>query len=172
MRPVNELIEKARVLLESYRQAGLILATAESCTGGLVAATLTDIAGSSDVVERGFVTYSNEAKTELLDVPQELVVRLGAVSAEVAEAMAQGALAHSPADVAVSVTGIAGPGGATPEKPVGLVYLGLCRRGTAPCHERHIFPGDRAAVRHASVAAALDLLARGLDLIQDASDLP
>ncbi len=111
------------------------------------------------MVERGFITYSNEAKAGLLGVPAELIEDVGAVSAEVAEAMAAGALGASAADVAVSATGIAGPGGATPSKPVGLVYLGICRRGATAAHERHVFPGDRAAVRRAAVAAALDLLA-------------
>ena len=124
------------------------------------------------MVERGFITYSNAAKIELLDVPEELIAGPGAVSAEVSKAMAQGALAHSRADVAASVTGIAGPGGATPDKPVGLVYLGLCRRGAAPCHERHVFPGDRAAVRRASVSAALDLLAKGIGPAQDPPGSP
>ncbi len=154
-----DLLSKAESLLDAYRRAGLKIATAESCTGGLIAGTLTEIAGSSDVVERGFVTYSNEAKTGLLAVPAELIDKVGAVSAEVAEAMAEGALDASAADVAVSATGIAGPGGATPSKPVGLVYLGICRRGGAPGHERHVFAGDRRAVRQAAVTAALDLLA-------------
>ena len=150
-------------LLDAYRRAGLKLATAESCTGGMVAARLTDIAGSSDVVERGFVTYSNEAKNELLGVPMDLIARVGAVSEEVARAMAEGAVARSRADVAVAVTGIAGPGGATPTKPVGLVHLACARRGSATLHERHVFPGDRAAVRAASVDAALALLLRRLN---------
>ena len=154
-----DVLKKAEALLDAYRRAGLKIATAESCTGGLIAATLTEIAGSSDVVERGFVTYSNEAKTELLGVPAAVIAQAGAVSAEVAEAMAEGALEASAADVAVSATGIAGPGGATTNKPVGLVYLGICRRGAPAAHERHVFAGDRAAVRRAAVAAALDLLA-------------
>jgi nicotinamide-nucleotide amidase len=154
-----DLLKSAEKLLEAFRSAGLRLATAESCTGGLIAATLTEIAGASDVVERGFVTYSNEAKTELLGVPAALIARAGAVSAEVAEAMAEGALDRSAADLAVAVTGIAGPGGATAAKPVGLVYLGVCRRGATAEHERHVFSGDRAAVRRAAVAAAFDLLA-------------
>jgi nicotinamide-nucleotide amidase len=153
-----DLLSTAEKLLEVFRSAGLRLATAESCTGGLIAAILTDIAGASDVVERGFVTYSNEAKTELLGVSPELIERAGAVSAEVAEAMAEGALERSAADVAVAVTGIAGPGGATATKPVGLVYLGVCRRGAPAEHERHVFSGDRAAVRRAAVAAAFALL--------------
>ncbi len=126
----------------------------------MIAARLTDIAGSSDVVERGFVTYSNEAKNELLGVPSALIARVGAVSEEVARAMAEGALARSRADIAVAVTGIAGPGGATEMKPVGLVHLACARRGAATLHERHVFPGDRAAVRAASVDAALDLVLR------------
>jgi nicotinamide-nucleotide amidase len=156
----DALIEKAEALLEDYRRAGRKLATAESCTGGLLTACLTEIPGSSDVVERGFITYSNEAKTEVLDVSGELIGQVGAVSAEVAEAMAAGAIAHSRADAAVAITGIAGPGGGSAEKPVGLVYLGAARRGAGSSHERHVFAGDRAAVRRASVEAALDLLAR------------
>jgi len=116
-------------LLERLRGARLRLALAESCTGGMVAAALTDIAGSSDVVERGFVTYSNEAKAELLGVPMKLIREQGAVSERVAVAMAEGALARSHADLAVAVTGIAGPGGATADKPVGLVHLACARRG-------------------------------------------
>lgn len=157
-----EFLKQAEGLLARYRAAGLTVATAESCTGGLIAATLTAVAGSSDVVERGFVTYSNAAKNELLDVPADLIERVGAVSAEVAEAMVAGALARSPADVVVSVTGIAGPGGATAGKPVGLVYLGLCRRGGLPKHERHVFAGDREAVRLASTERALFLLESAL----------
>ena len=145
-------------LLERYRQAKLRIATAESCTGGMVAARLTDIPGSSDVVERGFVTYSNEAKAEMLGVPTVLLGQYGAVSAQVARAMAEGALAHSRADVAVSITGIAGPGGATAGKPVGLVYLALARRGGETKVERQHFAGDRQAVRAAAADRALELL--------------
>ncbi len=148
---------RATAVLDRYRADGLKLATAESCTGGLIVASLTEIAGSSDVVERGFVTYSNEAKTELLGVPAALIAEMGAVSAEVAKAMAQGALAQSHADVAVSVTGIAGPDGGTAEKPVGLVYLGACRRNGHPRHLRRVFAGDREAVRRAALEEALDL---------------
>ena len=158
----EELRTRAEALLAGYRQAGLRLATAESCTGGLIAACLTEIAGSSDVVERGFVTYSNEAKNELIGVPLEMIERHGAVSAEVAKAMAQGALAASRADVALSVTGIAGPGGATAGKPVGLVYHGLCLRGGAARSLRHVFPGDRSAVRLASLETGFDLLIEAL----------
>jgi len=148
----------AEAVLAHHRRAGAKLATAESCTGGAIAAALTDIAGSSDVFERGFVTYSNEAKTELLGVPAALIARHGAVSEEVAAAMAAGALAHSHADAAVSVTGIAGPGGGTPTKPVGLVFIGRAHRGGTTSVERHVFAGDRAAVRAASVKRALELL--------------
>ena len=158
-----EIESRAAALLEGYRARGLMLATAESCTGGLVAASLTDIAGSSDVVERGFVTYSNAAKHELLGVPEALIADHGAVSAEVAEAMASGALDHARADVAVSVTGIAGPGGASDGKPVGLVFLGLARRGTAVTSERRVFPGGRRQVREATVLEAFALLLTALD---------
>ena len=153
----------AEAVLERHRRAGLKLATAESCTGGMIAAALTEIAGSSDVFERGFVTYSNAAKTELLGVPAALVAAKGAVSHEVAAAMAEGALAHSRADVAIAVTGIAGPGGGSAAKPVGLVYIGWARRGGAPSVERHVFPGDRAGIRAATVVRALSLLLAAAD---------
>ena len=151
-------LHEAEALLQACRERHLMIATAESCTGGLIAATLTAIAGSSDVVERGFVTYSNAAKTEMLGVPADLIARVGAVSEEVARAMAEGALAHSPADLAVSVTGVAGPGGGTAAKPVGLVCFGCVGRGGAAMATSHVFPGDRAEVRRASVAEALRLL--------------
>ena len=152
------LRDKAAALLDRYRQAKLKIATAESCTGGLVAGCLTDIAGSSDVVERGFVTYSNEAKFELLGVDAALLVKHGAVSAHVARAMAEGALARSRADVSVAVTGVAGPGGGTPSKPVGLVYFACARKEREIIVERLQFAGDRRAVRRAAVETALDLL--------------
>ena len=157
MSPVS-FAASAEAVLARHRRAGLKLATAESCTGGMIAAALTEIAGSSDVFERGFVTYSNEAKSELLGVPAVLIAAKGAVSAEVAAAMAEGALAHSRADVVVSVTGIAGPGGGSAAKPVGLVYIGWARRGGAPATERHVFPGDRTGIRAATVVRALSLL--------------
>jgi len=149
---------EADQILSLCRKAGLRLATAESCTGGLLAAALTDVPGSSDVFERGFVTYSNEAKTELLGVPAELVAKHGAVSREVAEAMARGALAHSHADIAVAVTGVAGPGGGTSEKPVGLVHLAAARGGRVV--HRPIRLGDigRTQIREASVAEAFRLV--------------
>lgn len=158
----NTLLADAEALLAEFRRAGLRLATAESCTGGLIAAVLTAIPGSSDVVERGFVTYSNAAKSDLLAVDPAMIARVGAVSAEVAEAMVRGALARSRAEVALAVTGIAGPGGGTATKPVGLVFLaGLSRAGGEARIERHLFAGDRTAVRLASVRAAF-ALARGL----------
>jgi nicotinamide-nucleotide amidase len=152
----------AEEVLTTARQAGLKVATAESCTGGLVAGALTEIAGSSDVVERGFVTYSNHAKCDLLGVPVELLIAHGAVSEPVARAMAEGAVSRSAADIAVSVTGIAGPGGGTETKPVGLVHLACARKGGVTLHERRIFTGDRAAVRMAAVRAALKLIQRQL----------
>lgn len=146
-------------LIDACRARGWRVATAESCTGGLIGAAITAIAGSSDVYERGFVTYSNEAKTELLDVPATLIAEVGAVSAEVAEAMARGALARSRADLAISVTGVAGPGGGTEAKPVGLVYIGIMATGGEPVAHRFVFPGDREAVRLSSVREALELAA-------------
>ena len=151
---------QAAAVLRACRAAGLMLATAESCTGGLVVAALTDVPGSSDVVERGFVTYSNAAKTELLGVPPELIARHGAVSEPVARAMAEGALARSHADLAVAVTGIAGPGGGTAAKPEGLVHFACARRGRATRHARVEFGAlGRAEVRARSVARALAMLA-------------
>ncbi len=149
---------QATALLEACRREGILLVTAESCTGGLIAASLTDIAGSSDVVDRGFVTYSNEAKHDMLGVPMEMIEKYGAVSEEVALAMATGALAHSRAAIALSVTGIAGPGGGSEEKPVGLVWFGLALKGQEPIAVRHLFEDKgRAAIRMAAVNAALDM---------------
>jgi nicotinamide-nucleotide amidase len=154
-----ELIERASELLDLCRARKLKIAAAESCTGGLVAATLTEIAGSSDVFERGFVTYSNEAKIAMLGVPAAVLEAHGAVSRETAEAMADGALAHAPADLAVSITGIAGPGGAVAGKPVGLVHFGGASRGGRRLHrERRYGDIGRAQVRHASVLEALAML--------------
>ncbi len=153
------LIEQATALLELCRRKKLRIATAESCTGGLIAATLTEVPGSSDVVERGFVTYSNEAKQAMLGVPAATIEKFGAVSRETAEAMAAGALANSPAELAVSVTGVAGPGGGSTEKPVGLVHFAVASKGGALIHREKSF-GDigRARVRHASVVEALAML--------------
>ena len=145
-------------LASALRARAWKIATAESCTGGLIAAACTAVAGSSDWFERGFVTYSNEAKTELLGVPTALITAHGAVSAEVARAMAEGALAHSRAELAVAVTGIAGPSGATPGKPVGTVWLAIARVGAAAQAELLTLAGDRAAVREQSVRRALQRL--------------
>ena len=153
------LRKQAEELLAAARAKNLRLATAESCTGGLLAGLLTEIAGSSDVFERGFVTYSNEAKEDLLDVPTDLIHQHGAVSIQAAMAMADGALKHSLAQVAVAVTGIAGPGGGTKEKPVGLVYIAIAALDRET--EGHEFQfGDigRGAVRMATIAEALSLL--------------
>ena len=155
----QELIAAARALLDLCRQKQLKLATAESCTGGLLAATLTEIPGSSDVLDRGFVTYSNAAKRAVLGVPTTTLERCGAVSRETAEAMATGALAHAPVDLSVSITGIAGPGGGTAEKPVGLVHFVVAsRNGRLIHHERRFGDIGRGRVRHASVAEALAML--------------
>ena len=153
--PIRALAE---AVLKRCREKKLMIATAESCTGGLIAGALTDIAGSSDVVERGFVTYSNRAKTEMLGVPASLIAAHGAVSAEVARAMATGALDHAPVELAVAVTGIAGPGGGSAEKPVGLVHFGIARKGKQVHNEHLVFPGDRDGIRRATVGRALELL--------------
>jgi nicotinamide-nucleotide amidase len=153
-----ETLALAQSVLATCRRRGWNLATAESCTGGLVAGALTAIAGSSDVVERGFVTYSNKAKSELLGVPPETIAAHGAVSPETATAMAQGAVARAPVDLAISVTGVAGPGGGSVAKPVGLVIFGLARRDGSCLTEHHIFDGDRTAVREAALQVALRLL--------------
>lgn len=151
--------ERARAVLDACRAAGLKVATAESCTGGMVAAALTDIPGASDVVDRGFVTYSNAAKTELLGVSAELIATHGAVSEPVARAMAEGALAHSPADIAVAITGVAGPGGGTSAKPEGLVHFACARRGRQTAHARVEFGAiGRPMVRARSVGKALEML--------------
>ncbi|MBN9538493.1 MAG: CinA family protein [Reyranella sp.] len=155
----HELREAAERVLFSCRKRGLKVVTAESCTGGLIAATLTAIAGSSDVVDRAFVTYSNEAKREMLGVPWDAILGHGAVSDPVARAMATGALARSNAHLAVSVTGVAGPGGGSPDKPVGLVHFGAVRQGLEPIGERHVFPGDRDGIRRVSVLTALTMVA-------------
>lgn len=149
----------ANRVLDACRKRGLKVATAESCTGGMVGAALTDIAGSSDVFERGFVTYSNEAKREILAVAKETLARHGAVSGETAGEMALGALARSRADIAVSITGVAGPGGGTEEKPVGLVWFAVAQRGGDARVHRRLFPDEgRAAIREAATRFALELL--------------
>ena len=150
----------AVALLDLCKAKKLMIATAESCTGGLVAGALTDIAGSSAVVERGFVTYTNEAKQQMLGVTEDILRQHGAVSRETAEAMAKGALSHSPADLAVSITGVAGPSGGTAAKPVGLVHFAAAARGGPLIHRERRF-GDigRAEVRRLSVLEALSMLA-------------
>jgi nicotinamide-nucleotide amidase len=155
----HEIRDAAERVLVSCRKAGLKVVTAESCTGGLVAAALTAIAGSSDVVERGFVTYANEAKHEMLGVGWDTLENHGAVSEPVARAMARGALSHSQAEIAVSVTGIAGPGGGSADKPVGLVHFAAARSGFELLAEHHVFPGDRDGIRRLATITALSLLA-------------
>ena len=158
-----DLIARATALVARYREAALMAATAESCTGGLVAGLLTEIPGASDMLERGFVVYSNAAKQELLGVSAETLVTQGAVSAETAVAMAEGALRASRAEVAVSVTGIAGPDGGTAEKPVGLVHFACARRGKPTVAREQRFGAiGRQEVRLASVRIALDLLEAAL----------
>src|SRR5256884_5500825 len=155
----EELKARARALLDLCRSKRVKLGAAESGTGGLLAATLTEIPGSSDVFERGFVTYSNEAKRAMLGVTPMTLAGHGAVSRETAEAMATGVLAHAPVDLAVSITGIAGPGGAVPGKPVGLVYLAAAARsGRLIAHERKYGDIGRAQVRRACVIEALAML--------------
>lgn len=154
---------QAATVLASCRRAGVRLATAESCTGGLLAALLTEIAGSSDVVEAGIVTYSNGAKVRLLGVSPAILARHGAVSEPTARAMAEGALDRiDTADIALSITGIAGPGGATADKPVGLVHFALARRGDRTTATSRVFAGDRATVRHAAADEALRQIERAL----------
>ncbi len=152
------LLDRARRLLEICRRAGLRLALAESCTGGLVAATLTEIPGASDVLDRAWVTYADRAKVEMLGVREASLARWGAVSEVVAREMAEGALHRAGVDLAAAVTGIAGPGGATPDKPVGLVHFAVARRDRPTRHARQVFAGDRHAVRLQATARVLALL--------------
>lgn len=148
----------ARVVLAACRARGIMLATAESCTGGLIAGALTDIAGSSDVVDRGFVTYSNEAKIEMIGVSAATLEAFGAVSRETASEMAAGALARSRADIALSVTGVAGPGGGSPEKPVGLVWFGLAVTGLPVTTQHRLFEDKgRDFIRRETVRTALSI---------------
>jgi len=150
--------EAARRLLREFDAVGLTVAVAESCTGGMIAAALTDVPGSSSVVDRGFVTYSNAAKTEMLGVPATLILSHGAVSAEVAAAMAVGALKYSHADVSVAVTGVAGPGGGTETKPVGRVHIATAARKGPVKSKEYTFAGDRDAIRRAVTLEALERL--------------
>lgn len=155
----RQLIIEAKDTLDMLREGGLMLATAESCTGGLVAGVLTSIAGSSGMIERGFVTYSNAAKSEMLGVPMAMIEQHGAVSEQVAREMAEGALRNSRANVSVSVTGIAGPTGGSTEKPVGLVHFG-CARADLDTHHVRMTYGDigRDAIRHAAIGTALAMI--------------
>lgn len=159
MTDLAPVLPLAAAIVSACTRDGLLLATAESCTGGLIAGAITEIAGSSAVLDRGFVTYSNEAKVGMLGVAPELIGSLGAVSSVVAVAMAEGALHASRADIAVAVTGIAGPGGGSAEKPVGLVHFAVAVRGASTVHAERRF-GDigRSAVRLATVQAALELI--------------
>jgi nicotinamide-nucleotide amidase len=154
----SDIRDAAVHTLDVCRRAQLKVVTAESCTGGLIVGALTAIAGSSDVVDRAFITYSNEAKREMIGVPWDALLGHGAVSEPVARAMAAGALARSNAQIAVSVTGVAGPGGGTPDKPVGLVHFAAQRSGYEAIVERKIFPGDRDDIRHLTVLTALAML--------------
>jgi nicotinamide-nucleotide amidase len=160
----DEIIKLATDVLEKARAKNAHIASAESCTGGLIIGALTEIAGSSDVVDRGFITYTNLAKMDLLDVSTEILKNDGAVSAKTAIAMVQGALKNSAATHAVSVTGVAGPGGGSITKPVGLVHIAVMRRGFDPIHQEHRF-GDigRSEVREATIIAALKLLQKVID---------
>ena len=153
-----EITSHAETVLDLCRGKGLQITTVESCAGGLVCAALTAIAGSSDVVDRGFITYTNQAKAELVAVPAALIGVHGAVSEAVARAMAEGGVANSNAEIAVAITGVAGPGGGSEAKPVGLVHLACARAGRATTHQRHVFPGDRTGVREAAVLAALRMI--------------
>ena len=149
----------ARLLVDEARQKSLRIVTAESCTGGLVAGAICAVAGASDIFERGFVTYSNRAKQELLGVPGDLIADLGAVSEPVARMMAEGALENSNAHVAVAVTGVAGPGGGTPMKPVGTVHIATARSNQALMHREEFFEEEtREAIQLAAVQSALQAL--------------
>lgn len=157
--PDSRISDLASRLVERASGAGVMIVTAESCTGGMIAAAITDVAGASAVLDRGLVTYSNNAKMDLLGVPERILEAHGAVSSQTAAAMASGALASSPgAGLAVAVTGIAGPGGGSPEKPVGLVWFGIADRSGTARTIRHVFSGDRAAIRDQAVVTALSLL--------------
>ena len=165
---IDEVAAHVGALLDLCKRKGIMVATAESCTGGLIAGTLTEVPGSSAVVDRGFVTYSNEAKTDMLGVPAEMIERYGAVSGEVAAAMAEGALARANADLTVSVTGVAGPDGGSDLKPVGLVWFG-CAASWAPTfvHKAQFPDHGRAFVRQAAVMTAIEILTETVKLAPD-----
>ena len=154
----DDLLADAETPLAACRTNNIVVAAAESCMGGLIAATLTAVAGASDIVDRAFVPYSNAAKHEMVGVPVRSVQTDGAVSGTVARAMAEGALTRSQATIAVSVTGVAGPGGGKMEKPVGLVWFGLARMGQPSISERRLMPSDRSAIRVAAVRHAFAMI--------------
>lgn len=157
----DEIIKLVTETLQLAKSNGHHISTAESCTGGLIIAALTDIAGSSDVVDRGFITYTNNAKNEMLDVSNKILKKHGAVSSQVAIAMVQGAIKHSNSTIAVSVTGIAGPGGGSEHKPVGLVHMAAMKQGSDPIHEEYKFGNiGRNQIRESTIIAALELLKR------------
>jgi nicotinamide-nucleotide amidase len=157
----------AQGLLAEAARTGVRLATAESCTGGLIAGCLTEVAGSSAVVDRGYVVYDNRAKVEMLGVRETTLAEHGAVSEETAREMVRGAIARSGCDLAMAVTGIAGPSGGSETKPVGLVHVAAGRRGGTVLHQQRVFAGDRTAVRLAAVEAALSLALAALELVED-----
>lgn len=160
----GKVLELSRAVLEKAEAAGLMVATAESCTGGLVAGALTEIAGSSSVVDRGFVTYSNDAKMQMIGVPEQTLIQYGAVSEETARAMATGAVVHARASVSVAITGIAGPGGGSDEKPVGLVHFAaVCADGSVLHVERRFGDLGRDKVREAALQQALELLLKAVE---------
>jgi nicotinamide-nucleotide amidase len=154
----DKTLALAEQVIGSYKRQNLKLATAESCTGGLIAACLTAISGASEVLTHGYISYANQAKIDMLGVTEDQLLQHGAVSECVSRAMAEGALVTSHANVAVSVTGIAGPGGGSAEKPVGLVHISVALRGQETRHQRHVFSGDREEVRLQAIEAALKLL--------------
>ena len=160
-----EINSKASSILKVCKQKGVTIITAESCTGGLIAGCLTEIPGSSSVIDGGFVTYSNQAKMSMLSVKLEQLDQYGAVSEEVARSMAEGALGSSKADIAVACTGVAGPGGATNTKPVGLVHLSCALRKHPTLHKRCNFSGERSTIRLATVKAAFELIEAQLNII-------
>lgn len=156
------LCHKAHAILDACKQRGVTLATVESCTGGLLSAALTELPGSSRMFTHGFITYANEAKSEMVGVTAELIKEHGAVSEPVARAMAEGALKASSAYLAISITGIAGPEGGSEHKPVGTVHFAAAMKGKPTIHAQHVFKGDRRAIRMAAVDAALDMILREL----------
>jgi len=161
--PTTEIRTKAEAILQKAQVQSLSLATAESCTGGLIAALFTSISGASAVFSCGLVTYSNESKMNILNVPENLLTQDGAVSESVAKSMAEGALATGNASISVAVTGIAGPNGGTEEKPVGLVHIAVAKGGNTTRHKRNVFNGDREAIRILTVAESLSMLLEALE---------